>query len=551
MRNIAIISAFLIGFKLEYKMSLFLGTLTTGNLLNGVLLNAGLFISTGLKILYATLTTTLVPSIGNFSPIFNRSTTASVTDFEGIIRLAKSGEARFEGARRVENLLANSTTLSSQGVSVVSGTVYTLSFYGTGSVVLSGGYSGSISGTGALNRVQSTFTATSTGTLTITVTGSVTSAQLENVTGQSVQTAGEYVSTNVLSAPYHGANVDGVKYFTTKLDGSAIPDATLKGYLAEGQRTNLLTYSEQFDDASWAKGDAIIIANATTAPDGKNTADKLQTTVASNPNVHKTLSSYIPDTDYTESVWIKAGNITEAVVQLYRNGGGTVTHTDARILYGPGSVYGIGTPLITVTGLSTTQWTRVSVTGSPIAGGTLNAYVKNRISGTTVGDYIYIWGIQLEKAGFASSYIPAPEATVTRNADNYNISSGAYSDVAGSAYAEVTAESWANVSSGGIIGDGTNKILAPSYTVGAISYDGTTTANGPTATPSGKIKMAVRWGNGKFRVFVNGAAGTEANYDGAFSLSSMLIGNGFYGNIKEINIWNNSFSDAVLMSMTS
>lgn len=43
--------------------------------------------------------------------------------------------------------------------------------------------------------------------------------QHEDVTGQSVQTAAEYVSTNVLTAtPFHGANVDGVKYFDTDVN---------------------------------------------------------------------------------------------------------------------------------------------------------------------------------------------------------------------------------------------------------------------------------------------------------------------------------------------
>jgi hypothetical protein len=58
--------------------------------------------------------------------------------------------------------------------------------------------------------------------------------QLEDVTGQSVQTPSEYVSTNVLTtAPYHGANVDGVKYFDTDINGIAIPENTLKGFLCE------------------------------------------------------------------------------------------------------------------------------------------------------------------------------------------------------------------------------------------------------------------------------------------------------------------------------
>jgi len=71
----------------------------------------------------------------------------------------------------------------------------------------------------------------------------VTRFQIENVTGQADQTASEYVSVGVLAAPFHGAGVDGCKYFTTNKDGSAIPAATLKGYCAEPSRVNNLLYS--------------------------------------------------------------------------------------------------------------------------------------------------------------------------------------------------------------------------------------------------------------------------------------------------------------------
>ena len=58
--------------------------------------------------------------------------------------------------------------------------------------------------------------------------------QLEDVTGQSVQTPSEYVSTNVLTtAPFHGSNVDGVKCFKTDKNGIAIPESILKGFLCE------------------------------------------------------------------------------------------------------------------------------------------------------------------------------------------------------------------------------------------------------------------------------------------------------------------------------
>jgi len=44
-------------------------------------------------------------------------------------------------------------------------------------------------------------------------------------------------------------------------------------------RYNLLTKTEQFDDAAWVKTGATVSADATTAPDGTTTADKLQETV--------------------------------------------------------------------------------------------------------------------------------------------------------------------------------------------------------------------------------------------------------------------------------
>lgn len=76
------------------------------------------------------------------------------------------------------NLLLNSATLSTQNVTV-SAVAYTLSFWGTGTVTLSGtSTAGPLVGTAANNRVTLTFTPTA-GTLTLTVSGTVSQAQLE------------------------------------------------------------------------------------------------------------------------------------------------------------------------------------------------------------------------------------------------------------------------------------------------------------------------------------------------------------------------------------
>jgi hypothetical protein len=60
----------------------------------------------------APLLTSTVLSRGTGTATYTRATTASVTDFEGLLKTAKSGETRFVGARRVENLLTYSQEIS-------------------------------------------------------------------------------------------------------------------------------------------------------------------------------------------------------------------------------------------------------------------------------------------------------------------------------------------------------------------------------------------------------------------------------------------------------
>lgn len=83
---------------------------------------------------------------------------------------------RVEEART--NLILGSDAPSTQAVAVTA-QAYTLSFYGTGTVTLSGTYSGSAVGTGAFpNQKTLTFTPTA-GSLTLTISGTVQYAQLE------------------------------------------------------------------------------------------------------------------------------------------------------------------------------------------------------------------------------------------------------------------------------------------------------------------------------------------------------------------------------------
>jgi len=75
------------------------------------------------------------------------------------------------------NFFLNSDTLSTQSVTSTA-VDYALSFYGTGTVTLSGNATGSLAGTGANERVSLVVTATA-GTITATVAGTVENGQFE------------------------------------------------------------------------------------------------------------------------------------------------------------------------------------------------------------------------------------------------------------------------------------------------------------------------------------------------------------------------------------
>jgi hypothetical protein len=121
---------------------------------------------------------------------FTRASTGTYFDSAGVLQIAAINAPRFdynpstldaqglliEEART--NLVLNSATLVTQSVTVAA-VAHTLSFYGTGTVVLSGAFAGTLVGSGAFpTRSTLTFTPAA-GTLTLTVTGSVTLAQLE------------------------------------------------------------------------------------------------------------------------------------------------------------------------------------------------------------------------------------------------------------------------------------------------------------------------------------------------------------------------------------
>lgn len=85
---------------------------------------------------------------------------------------------------------------------------------------------------------------------------------------------------------------------------------------------NLLTYSEQFDNAAWLRTDCTIDPNATTAPDGTATADELDF-VGTN-DLCRQISAHVPKVGetYTIACWLKAGTASSIDLVILFSGGG-------------------------------------------------------------------------------------------------------------------------------------------------------------------------------------------------------------------------------------
>jgi hypothetical protein len=152
-------------------------------------------------------------------------------------------------------------------------------------------------------------------------------------------------------------------------------------------RRNLLTYTEQFDNAAWSKqaNCSVTGVNVGIAPDGTLTADEVTFTATTNDGIFQGFSA-AASTTYTASVWVKGT-------------GGQVVQIGCQPSVNPVFTQ------VTLNG----SWQRISATATSGPAATLNVSV-DLVSGTTPA-VVQVWGAQLELGSTASTYqqIVTPE----------------------------------------------------------------------------------------------------------------------------------------------
>ena len=304
--------------------------------------------------------------------------------------------------------------------------------------------------------------------------------------------------------------------------------------LFEAERTNLVTYSNDFSNAAWTKSGTIVTPNYAISPDGTQNATRLQLPF---PNTQLFQAVGVQDSS-TSSIYIK----------------GTAGQTIA--LYN--SFLGAGTyELRTLNG----EWQRITVSSV----GTILSYfaISNFLSATATD--ILIYGSQLELGSYPTSYIPTTTATVTRLADTsetFGLSSligqteGTF--FIDAKFLEAAVEGWTIYDGVSIFENSINIGCAGGTIRALISSNSVYTAVDSGVNGLAQFnKIALVYKNGASALFVNG---TKYAFNPTVSfistLSVLRLGEGFwFGNRgmqqNQMLFYKTALSDAKAIALTT
>jgi hypothetical protein len=344
--------------------------------------------------------------------------------------------------------------------------------------------------------------------------------------------------------------------------------------LLEPQRTNLVLYSEQFDNAAWTQSMTSTTANQTTSPDGNTNADLINALTGTGQHFISAASiNFTSGVAYTMSVFAKKGNTP--LIQLFGASG----------IYGSNvwATYNFDTLEVTTGSAATASmvdyengWYRLILTGTSISTSLTYAFYAaftndksvRLPSFTAANQTFYLWGAQTEQGAYPTTYIPTTSSSATRVADacfKTGISS-LIGQTSGTLFVDsiLTHNATSNEYLIQVSASATNRFFiyreATTNKLGCFSIVGGATiyTQLTAAAITGRVKAAFAYSSGSFAFYVNGVQvgtsaatfGTPASM-GIFNIDSNDgLENGFY-NYNEAILFKTRLTNAELASLTT
>jgi len=297
--------------------------------------------------------------------------------------------------------------------------------------------------------------------------------------------------------------------------------------LAEPQRTNLITYSEDF--SQWFKiGSPTLTSDYGVSPDGTQNSTRLQ--MSTTNKIFATVSA--------------SGNISFTV---YLKGTGQIRLRDN-----------------TSTGLQdvtlTNEWVRYELNFNA----TISNFQIEQQSGTSD---LEIFGTQLEEGSYATSYIPTSGSTVTRNQDQFTRDgiSSLINSTEGVLFVEFKTLTETGVfRQFNLSKDNSNRIyITKRGDSGNLEFrmenpSGNLNFSFSENTTNDFVKVAFRYGLNNFAVFIDGVNKNVTATGNVFASGTLNtlefdspLGQPFFGKVKQLQVFKTALTDSELATLTT
>jgi hypothetical protein len=440
---------------------------------------------------------------------------------------------------------AGGDSRGSQTITTENGKTYRLTFNRISTTSLF--YLGVGSGAGYNNIFYSSL-GTDTGEYTLDFTATSSSTTIAFISGGN----GITVFSNISVKEATIDNLPRVDY----TDGTS-------SLLVEPQRTNLVTYSEDFEGSGWSHFRGTITPNSIISPDGTLNASRYEEDIQTGAHMFRRQSlSLTNGLSYTGSIFAKKGELTSISLQ---------SNSSSRWV--ASATFDLENGLVTSgTGIIENyqnDWYKCSISGNAVqttSDAGLEILTSSGVGRT--GDGLYMWGAQFEEGSYPTSYIKTSGSTVTRNQETYTKTgiSDKINSEEGVLFLEMTALSNDGTSRCiSIFQNGSNFIKfiysASSNRVDFVAFsDGNVSCNitKVISNTTENTKFGLKWKVNDFALWIDGTeVGTDLSGDAPLGMDKMYFtdeggsGNKFFGKVKQLQVFKTALTDSELATLTT